>query len=157
MPTALSNNAIYWLDKIADAYTPILLIIAIVTVTLSWRRGNRVHVAYLLYAVVVVYSLMFADKHWALWESRGLDYSTHSAASFALIVVICWYQSARTWMRAFLSLVGYGGLMHLLNYHSWMDMGTSVLACTLGLLPIALVHIKHRFSKGKSANMISSV
>jgi len=157
MPTALSDNAIYWLDKIADAYTPILLVIAIVGVILSWRRGNRIHLAYLVYAVVVVYSLMFADKHWKIWESWGLDYSTHTAASFALIVVICLYKNARTWLRALLSLVGYGGLMHVLSYHSWMDMGTTLLACGIALLPIAIVHLKQRLSGARDQQIISSV
>ena len=61
-PLSISPNTTYWLDKIADAYTPLLLIIAVVEICLSWRRGQRMHLAYLVYAVTIVYSLMLADK-----------------------------------------------------------------------------------------------
>ena len=155
-PRSISPNTAYWLDKIADAYTPFLLIIAVVEICLSWRRGQRMHLVYLVYAVTIVYSLMFADKRWGFWGSIGLDYSTHSAASFCLVVVICWYKNASAWLFVATTLVAYGLLMYILNYHSWLDMFTTVLACALCLLPVGIRRIRQlRASKLSSANLVA--
>lgn len=153
----LSSNTIYWLDKLADAYTPLLLLIALVAVYRSWQSGKRVHLAYLVYAVAIVYSLMFVDKHWALWAGWGLDYSTHSAAAFCLAMVICRYKSATAWAYALATLMLYGVLMYILNYHSWLDMFTSVLACALCLLPLGIGRIRQgKAAKLRAASLVSS-
>ncbi|WP_189416628.1 hypothetical protein [Cellvibrio zantedeschiae] len=133
----LSSNAIYWLDFVADTYTPLLLLVAVLEIYRSWKKNNRAHLLYFIYAVTIVYALMFADARWSLWASWGLDYSTHSAAAFCLVVIMCLYKGARTWVIALSTLIAYGLLMHILNYHSWMDMFTSVFACTVGLLPLS--------------------
>jgi hypothetical protein len=141
-PLSLSPTTAYWLDKIADAYTPLLLLLAVVEIFLSWRRGQATHFAYLVYAVILVYSLMFADKRWGFWASLGLDYSTHSAAAFCLVVVICWYRAASAWLFALTTLLAYGFLMYILNYHSWLDMFTTVLACALCLAPVGIGRLR---------------
>lgn len=152
-PLFLSSNATYWLDKIADSYTPLLLIIAVVEICLSWRRGQRTHLAYLVVGVVIVYSLMLADKRWNLWANWGLDYSTHSAAAFCLVVVICWYKNARAWIIALATLMAYGVIMYILNYHSWLDMFTTVLACALCLAPVGIGRLR-QLRAAKPSNAI---
>lgn len=84
----LSPQASHVLAVLADVYTPVLLLLALFYVARSWFRGNKWHFAQFAYAVIVVYGCMFLDKYFQLWPRLGLDYSTHSAAAFALIAVI---------------------------------------------------------------------
>lgn len=131
----LPSSVIYWLDFVADAYTPLLLLFAFVELYRSWKN-NREHLFYFIYALAIVYALMFAEMQWSLWASWGLDYSTHSAAAFCLVVMVCLYKNTCAWLIALSTLVAYGLLMYILSYHSWMDMFTSVFACIVCLLPI---------------------
>jgi len=121
---------------IADCYTPILLLIALFEVRRSWFRCNKLHAAQLLYVAFVVYSLMFIDKYFQLWAMIGLDYSTHSAAAFALVVVIGLSKRLLSKLALALSLAAYGGLMDMLNYHNWGDMLTTMFIIAILLFPI---------------------
>ena len=109
----------------ADLYTPLLLILAVMDVALAFRRGFKFHGLRLLLAVLVVYGWMFADKHFHWWSGFDLDYSTHTAASLALIM--CLWPRKTLILRCLLavSLIFYGELMNTLNYHSWADMLTT--------------------------------
>lgn len=120
---------------LADCYTPILLLIALVEVGRSWIGGNKLHVVKFVYAVVVVYFLMFVDKYFQLWAIAGLDYSTHSAAAVALVALISPSKNIAVKLTLVASLFGYGCLMNLLNYHNWGDMLTTVLALVIILAP----------------------
>ena len=134
----LSTSLAYRLDQIADAYVPLLLLIALVDVVLRWRNGDKLHCLKLLYAVVVVYGWMFIDNYFQLWPSVGLDYSTHSAAGFALAVVIGLGKRRAYQYALAISLIAYGALMHLLSYHTGSDM-VSTLGVVAGcLLPLFL-------------------
>ena len=132
----LSQHTLHVLALLADAYTPILLCIALIEVARTWIAGNKLHAAQLAYATVLVYVLMFIDKYFQLWASFGLDYSTHSAAAFALVVVISMGKSLPYKLALAVSLVAYGCLMKLLNYHGWGDMLTTVFVLGVGLFPV---------------------
>ena len=144
MQLASNTNSI--LAILADAYIPILLILALFYVVQSWMAGNRLHLAQFVYALVIVYVLMFVDWYFHWWAALGLDYSTHSAAAFALIVVIGMGKSLPYKMILTASLVAYAGLMDLLNYHNWGDMLTTVLVLGISLLPVLRSHVSAKAS-----------
>lgn len=151
-PDSLSPETLRLLAILADVYTPILLLIAMIDVVRSWVAGNKHHILYLIYAVVIVYSLMFADLRWQLWATQELDYSTHSAAAFALVVLIGLYKSFRHRVLLLASLLAYAELMYVLNYHSWADMLATVGVCGFVLLPILAKRWRAKVSdSGKSA------
>lgn len=122
----------------ADIYTPVLLIAAVIDVVLRWRSGSRFYSLRLAGAVFVVYGWMFLDNYFQLWAHFGLDYSTHSAAALALVVSFSCNKSFSTKMLCGLSLLVYGCLMFVLNYHSWSDMFTTVAVVGTCLAPAFL-------------------
>lgn len=132
----LSPEISHVLAVLADAYTPLLLLIALVCVISSWIKNNKWHFVQFIYAVFAVYGFMFADKYFQLWAAWGLDYSTHSAAAFALVVVISVNKPFKFVMLFAISLVIYGCLMNILNYHSWADMLSTLAAMLLLLFPM---------------------
>ena len=132
----LSASLAYRLDQIADAYTPLLLLIALLDLALRWRAGDKLHGLKLLYAVLVVYGWMFVDNRFQLWHSLGLDYSTHTAAALALVMCIALRKRLAVKCVLSVSLVLYGGLMSLLSYHTWPDM---IVTASLIALCFALV------------------
>ena len=126
----LSPELTYMLALLADIYTPILLLIALMALVRFWRAGSKWPFVQFVNAVVVVYVLMFADIYFQFWAQWGLDYSTHLAAAFALVAIISLHKSILFNSLSILSLISYGCLMKLLNYHSWADM-----ACLLYTSP----------------------
>ncbi len=138
----LSTSLAYRLDQIADAYVPLLLLIALVDVVLRWRNGDKLHCLKLLYAVVVVYGWMFIDNYFQLWPSVGLDYSTHSAAALALVIGIAVRKRLSVKLGLASSLVLYGCLMNLLGYHTWPDMLATATIIALCVLPVVLLRTR---------------
>jgi hypothetical protein len=134
----LSASLTYRLDQIADAYTPQLLLIALLDLALRWRAGDRLHGLKLMYAVVIVYGWMFADNFFQLWSSVGLDYSTHTAAALALVMCIAMRKRLAVKLALSASLVLYGCLMSLLSYHTWPDMLTTATIIGLCIAPVLL-------------------
>jgi hypothetical protein len=139
---AISPELAYTLDKIADTYTPVLLLIALLDAVLRWRAGDKLHGLKLLYAVAVVYGWMFADNHFQLWVSLGLDYSTHTAAALALVMCIAVRKRLAVKAVLSVSLVLYGCLMSLLSYHSWADMLTTAAIVAVCVVPVVLLRVR---------------
>ncbi len=140
----MSQSLSHVLANVADTYTPILLITAVIDVVLRWRAGSHFHGFRLLGVAVVVYGWMFADKYFQLWAQVGLDYSTHTAAAFALVVSISINKSIFTKILLGLSLLIYGCLMFVLSYHSWSDMFITAVIVGGCLAPIFLWKNKRR-------------
>jgi hypothetical protein len=124
------------LALLADLYTPLQ---AVVLLWLGWRlfddsdtRQQLKQVGgWLLLSILISYLLMFADNHWQWWPRLALDYSTHTAVAFSLQLAIhCLFQKQR--VVSWLAYLAYLYLMWLLNYHSVMDMLTTMLS--VGLL-----------------------
>ena len=130
------------LATMADLYTPLLLILVVIDVALAFRRGFKFHGLRLLLAVLVVYGWMFADKHFHWWSNLGLDYSTHTAASLALIM--CLWPRKTLLFRCLLavSLIAYGELMNILNYHSWADMLTTAAVVALSIAVLVQIQMR---------------
>ena len=63
------------LDQIADAYTPLLLAIALGVATVKWMNGQRWFWLRLVASALLVYGLMFVDNRWHWWPALGLDWA----------------------------------------------------------------------------------
>ena len=130
-----SPDSLKLLAIACDTYTPILLALALLSIIMQWRKGNKFHGFLLVYFAVIVYGYMFVDKHFQLWSSMGLDYSTHTAAALALVVFISFYKTIAYKLLLAASLIAYGCLMFILQYHSWSDMFSTACAMGIFLLP----------------------
>jgi hypothetical protein len=133
------------LDTLADSYTPLLALAC-----LSWLLKGvyqkqfskiKVHGGFIVYALLVSYGFMAWDNQFHVWPALGLDYSTHTAVAFSLVVSLCLLCSPLTkWWLA--SLFMYGGLMRYQNYHSYLDMLSTALVVSIFLAPVLLRMLK---------------
>lgn len=120
------------LDKIADSYIPVLLVLFLLglgrNVYLLWPsyRAAFFSFLYLIGLLVISYGLMFFDSAVRLWPTFGLDYSTHTAVALSLVFALCTV-FARQWKWIAGSMGAYAGLMLYQQYHSVMDILTTSL------------------------------
>lgn len=142
LSTTLSPELAHTFDQIADAYTPLLLVIALLDLVLRWRDGDKLHSLKLIYAVVVVYGWMFIDNLFQLWHSLGLDYSTHTAAALALVICIAVHKRLAVKIVLISSLALYACLMNLLGYHSWQDILATAVIIALCILPLMVLRTR---------------
>ena len=124
MPTHITNILAF----IADCYTPVLLLLALWVCIQQWKQGDKFYWLDLMALIAIVYGMMFLDKRFNIWLYFSLDYSTHTAASLALIIFIAHKKSFTVKLQFMLSLLVYAELMNLLNYHSWSDILTTAIA-----------------------------
>ncbi len=120
------------LDKIADSYIPLLLILFLGgfgrNAYLLWPnwRVPLFSFLYLIGLLVMAYGLMFFDNAVRLWPAFGLDYSTHTAVSLSLVAALIRLSPALgIWLLV--SFVGYLGLMLYQQYHSLLDILSTAL------------------------------
>ena len=112
-------------DLLADAYIPVMGVIAVVTAVNRARQKHRnglfLCVSPLVLSLDFVYVLMGIDRFWNLWPRMGLDYSTHLAVAMALVAFLA---KTRPNGRAPLasSLVLYALLMIYQAYHTAFDL-----------------------------------
>lgn len=135
----LSPDFLNFLAAIADFYTPLLLAIAVIDTVLYWKKGDKFRGFYLIYFVIAVYGCMFADIYFQLWQAYSLDYSTHTAAALALVVFISMGKSLLVKVALALSLLAYGFLMFVLQYHSWKDMFSTAIVMAILLTPAIII------------------
>ena len=119
------------LDAIADSYNPALLALSVACLVHSLFRARwqlslaRFHA--LAVIAFFVYGLMFLDRRLDIWDSAGLDYSTHTALALSLVLFL--YFCARRWAPLWIgSLVCYVILMLYQRYHSLADVLTTAIA-----------------------------
>lgn len=127
------------LDRIADAYTPILFLLALATLirfaySSQWKQLSF-HSLMLVGGLVVAYALMFIDAKLQLWPMIGLDYSTHTAVALVLVMFLA-NQLKRLYLVAYGSLLLYCLLMLYQKYHSIADILISALIVAIFVLPI---------------------
>ncbi len=127
------------LDTIADFYTPLLALAALAFIVIAlfksqWRLAGQ-RLLTLTAALSVAYGLMFFDKHFKLWSSFGLDYSTHTAVALVLVVFLATNAPKLTtlWL---VSLLAYALLMLYQGYHTVSDI---VVTGTVVIIPVWLV------------------
>lgn len=138
------------LDTIADAYIPLLLLIAILTMTIRCISNQSTIIANLkilgslLLLCIVAYGLMFIDQRLGLWPSIGLDYSTHTATAVVLAYVLfLLFPGAGLLTGA--SLVMYAGLMIYQGYHSWSDILSTGIVIIGSILLLKLLQKRQAY------------
>lgn len=144
------------LDKIADSYIPLLLIIfllgLIYRIYLVWptfKSVGRVF-GFAVVLILICYGCMFADKAMHIWPSLGLDYSTHTAASLSLVFALC-VLFPRAWKFLVLSFIAYAILMLYQRYHSFTDIFTTTVVISI----LSFLVYKLLFSAGKDNQLAS--
>lgn len=138
------------LDTIADAYTPLLLILFLIGLGVKlyqcWPnyREGVLYFGFLLVLLIVSYGFMFIDKALGLWPAFGSDYSTHTAVALSLILALCVLAPQHTkWLAG--SMFAYAGLMLYQQYHSVLDIISTASVIAL----FALLFFRVMFNKKK--------
>ncbi len=138
------------LDTIADAYTPLLLIVFLMTLGVNlyrlWPnyREPVLHFGFLLMLLTVSYGFMFIDKALGLWPAFGSDYSTHTAVALSLVFALCVLTPRQAkWIAG--SMFAYAALMVYQQYHSVLDIVSTTSLISL----FALVFLRAMFNKKK--------
>ncbi|RDH42064.1 hypothetical protein [Zooshikella ganghwensis] len=136
------------LDTIADLYIPLLACILFCTLILSVNKDSKEVkvlkkvVFYFIALTITSYGVMFLDNTFKIWPHLMLDYSTHTAVSFTLVLSL--YQLfPQRWLLLLLSFILYLALMVYQQYHSIADILTTLLP--IGLL--AAIFHKSIFTK----------
>lgn len=137
------------MDAIANSYIPLLFVLFLAglerDVYLLWPnyRASLISLFYLIGLLAAAYGLMFIDNTLRLWPTFGLDYSTHTAVSLALVLGLAKVFPAR-WTLLAVSFVGYLALMLYQQYHSLLDVLTTsvVIGTCATLLSKALIFIE---------------
>ncbi|HEX4953450.1 MAG TPA: hypothetical protein VF017_08665 [Thermoanaerobaculia bacterium] len=136
------------LDALADAFDPLLALLALGAPLLRKPRALRPALSYYLatgLAIGVVYLVRALDLRYQLWGSLGLDYSTHSAFATALVVSMAAFH--RQWtVPLFAALALYFCLILFMGYHGILDVLTSAP------LAAAVAWLAHRGFAAKTFN-----
>ena len=131
-------------DAVADSYTPILFFLSCARVAWLVRNTNQkivvaTHQGLVLIACLLwAYGLMFLDNALRIWPMLNLDYSTHTAVSGVFAVYLMQHNRISALIGA-ASLLAYFGLMRFQQYHSWMDIITTIAV----VAPVCFVILKH--------------
>lgn len=124
----MSPEAYQLLDRIADAFNPLLAAVALAAPLLN-RPSRRRTVAYYLCAggaIATVYATRALDARYGIWSAAGADFSTHSAFAASLGTSLVWLD--RRWLRPVVpALILYLSLVLLMRYHGPFDVASSVL------------------------------
>ena len=138
------------LDAIADAYTPLLLILFLIGLGVNlYRCGPNYResvsqFSFLFLLLIVSYSFMFIDKSFGLWPAFGADYSTHTAVALSLAFSLCILAPRRArWIVG--SMFAYAALMVYQQYHSILDIVSTAAVISL----FALLFFRVMFNKKK--------
>lgn len=127
------------LDTIADAYTPLLALAALVLLMspLFAQRWQvlRVRISRLGAGALVAYGLMFLDNRLVIWPALGLDYSTHTAVALVLVMFLAAH-SRKARLPGWLSLFAYLLLMLYQRYHTVGDIASTLAVAGLLYLPV---------------------
>ena len=135
------------LDKIADAYTPMLTIVSLAFIIVSvikaqWRTaGLRLLTVTVILAIA--YGLMFLDGRFNIWRTFGLDYSTHTAVALVLVAFLAATQPKLTifWIG---SLIAYALLMLYQGYHTISDIAVTA-AVVVAPAWLVIAHLCNRW------------
>lgn len=119
------------LDAIADAYIPLLGLLVLgfnarQVLNKQYRTAARFSRQTLI-SVALVYALMALDNYFLIWPAISLDYSTHTALSLALVMLLT--QGSKFQVRWQVALAGsflaYVVLMLYQQYHTIADIGST--------------------------------
>lgn len=144
------------LDTIADAYIPLLGIMLLALMTRKLISRDYKASSYLglqtLLALVIVYGLMTIDNTFQIWPILSLDYSTHTALSLVLVMILVNHFTEQSTLKTslVLSFLAYCGLMLYQKYHTLTDIISTalVIAPLLYIIQIKLLN-KQSISRKK--------
>ena len=123
-------------DAIADAYTPALGLLCLLSVLqallLQDRRLAAIRAMHLSARLLIAYGLMFLDHAFTIWARAGLDYSTHAAVSLVLVTYLR-IHVRKLWVFWDVSLIMYFVLIVYQQYHSAGDLLTTTAAAMVSL------------------------
>lgn len=121
---------------IADLYTPMIVIICVISmVQLGREQGMRSGLFALsgvLLSTAFIYAVMFFDNALGIWPAFNLDYSTHTAIALVFIGYFLVY-TPKLRGGMVLSMVGYAALMMYQKYHTLSDIITTT-ACVMPVI-----------------------
>lgn len=116
------------LDRIADAVIPAYAALFALSIAYRFARGNLrlclAHLSECMAGMAVVFGFYGIDLALGLWPAVALDYSTHTAFSLCLVMMLDFY-GLRTRIALYVSLLLYFWLMVYQNYHSVLDIATT--------------------------------
>ncbi len=127
------------LANIADIYIPLLAFLCAWLLYQYSLKRNRLKLVclggLLVVSIALVYAIRFMDKYFEFWLYFGWDYSTHSALSLVLVMClsVMWQRLLTLWL---ISLLGYFLLMVYQQYHSVIDIVSTVIVVAGILLPL---------------------
>jgi hypothetical protein len=121
-----------FLSIVADIYIP--LIIFLIALELIFddkslvviKKSLKFRLLLLIFMLCSAFGFMAIDNTIKLWPKLGLDYSTHSAVALVLILFLCLLKP-KFCIYYIASLLLYFWLMVLLQYHSVLDVFSTVL------------------------------
>lgn len=129
------------LDAIADAYNPLLALVSLLLIAARvfrtrWKLAG-VGMAGFMAVALVSYGLMFLDRHLGIWPAFGLDYSTHTATAFGLVILLS-IEARRLAALWSISFICYVLLMLYQRYHTVTDVVTTAVVVGFPLVLILL-------------------
>ncbi len=124
---------------VADIYIP--LIILLIAIELIFddkslaviKKSFKFRLLLLIFMLCSAFGFMAIDSTIKLWPKLGLDYSTHSAVALVLVLFL-YLLKPKFCIYYIASLLLYFWLMVLLQYHSVLDVFSTVLI----ILPLNL-------------------
>jgi len=128
-------------DTVADAVNPLMAIVTLGLPLVTHSRYSGGRLAFYLAGVVsmaAMYGLGWLDARWYVWESVGMDYSTHSGF-VAVLVVSMWLWKRTAGVAAAAIGVAYAVLMLYQRYHTIEDIVSTV--AVIAALTLAIHHL----------------
>jgi hypothetical protein len=144
------------LDRIADAYAPILALVVLLLVCRtfvlrSWRIG-LIQAGLGIGTLLIAYGLMWLDNVYRFWPMLGLDYSTHTAVAFALGATL-FTISRPLRLVAVASLAAYILLMLYQQYHTVGDIASTLVAVAIPVCTLAYA-LQRMADDGSKPNLL---
>ncbi|GEM79615.1 hypothetical protein [Vibrio superstes] len=133
---------------IADIYTPLLALWSVRLLLQEATPLRKISFTALMVTICIVYGSRFMDEWLGIWPAFKSDYSTHTAVALALVVHIVIKVGLWGRLVAVGSLLAYLQLMNHQQYHTYLDMVSTVIY----LLPLFWVSWLHFATSAKEAS-----
>lgn len=127
------------LGIVADIYIPLIFLLIALELIFDdkslavIKKSLKSRLLLLIFMLCSAFGFMAIDNTIKLWPKLGLDYSTHSAVALVLVLFL-YLLKPKFCIYYIVSLLLYFWLMVLLEYHSVLDVFSTVLI----ILPLNL-------------------
>jgi len=120
---------------IADCYTPLLALFSLLYLKsrFDWKKQLAAKgMLSIIFPFVIAYTYVtlfaFIEAYFGWWSVMGGNFSSHTAIVMILVFVLL-RLDVIVGIISLISVLAYGYLMTVLNYHSWFDILTTMVAC----------------------------